>query len=325
MTFEQRVAAVSGFGFTPRQARFLVTVMLHSGVCVGRQYCAFAGIAYGEPMRALFLKLERGGFATATTCAHGRARLFHIHHKPLYEAIGEPNNRFRRPTSLARAVERLMVLDAVTLDRAVTWLGTERDKVSYFTTQSGVGIHDLPSLTFRSADAETVRHFPDKLPVGVAQDGGSHVFLYVVTEALPMTFRIFLERHAELLRSLHAWTVRVVVPRHLAKATPAYEEAFREQLLRPLPPHVVDELRWYFHACRAGADDADERFCRARTAFGAPRFRALYKRWLDDGDHVLDAVVSPVLSDTVGLGKGALQCQVLPHAYLHLLSLVGKA
>jgi hypothetical protein len=35
-----RVQAIEAFGFTERQARFLVTVMLHAGVFVERQYCA---------------------------------------------------------------------------------------------------------------------------------------------------------------------------------------------------------------------------------------------------------------------------------------------
>ena len=52
----------------------------------------------------------------------------------------------------------------------LTWLGTERDKVSHFTA-AGVRRHDLPSLTFRSADEETVRYFPEKLPIGVGDDG----------------------------------------------------------------------------------------------------------------------------------------------------------
>jgi hypothetical protein len=43
----ERTQAVAAFGFTERQARFLVTVMLHSGVFVERQYCAFAGIVHG--------------------------------------------------------------------------------------------------------------------------------------------------------------------------------------------------------------------------------------------------------------------------------------
>ena len=46
-----------------------------------------------------------------------RGRLFHVQYKPLYEAIGEPNNRHRKPASLGRFVERLMLLDAVLADR----------------------------------------------------------------------------------------------------------------------------------------------------------------------------------------------------------------
>jgi hypothetical protein len=36
------------FGLTEGQARFLSTVMLHSGVFVGRQYAAFAGITHSQ-------------------------------------------------------------------------------------------------------------------------------------------------------------------------------------------------------------------------------------------------------------------------------------
>jgi hypothetical protein len=103
MTHAERVAEIKGrFGFTERQAGFLVTVMLHAGVCLARQYCAFARIKYGEPMRTFFQTLEARRFVTPQTCAHGRARLFHVHYKPLYTAIGEPDNRFRRPMTLAR-------------------------------------------------------------------------------------------------------------------------------------------------------------------------------------------------------------------------------
>ena len=35
---EYREGAIKSFGFTERQARFLVTVMLHAGVCVERHY-----------------------------------------------------------------------------------------------------------------------------------------------------------------------------------------------------------------------------------------------------------------------------------------------
>ena len=40
MTWDERVKAIADHGFTERQASFLVTVMLHSGVCLGRNYSA---------------------------------------------------------------------------------------------------------------------------------------------------------------------------------------------------------------------------------------------------------------------------------------------
>ena len=47
MTTSERVQAIADYGFTERQARFLVLVMRHSGLCIKRQYGAFAGIARG--------------------------------------------------------------------------------------------------------------------------------------------------------------------------------------------------------------------------------------------------------------------------------------
>ena len=51
MTFDERVRALEPLGFTPRQTRFLVTVALHSGYCLRRQYVAFAGLQYGKNVR----------------------------------------------------------------------------------------------------------------------------------------------------------------------------------------------------------------------------------------------------------------------------------
>ena len=95
-----------------RQARFLVTVMLHSGVFLRRQYAAFAGITHGQKVHDFIEKLLAQRFITAIELGStGRKRIFHVHHKPLYAAIGEPDNRNRRPISLDKAIERLMILD----------------------------------------------------------------------------------------------------------------------------------------------------------------------------------------------------------------------
>jgi hypothetical protein len=44
----ERAASIQALGFTERQARFLVTVMVHSGVFVERQYCRFGGSRTGR-------------------------------------------------------------------------------------------------------------------------------------------------------------------------------------------------------------------------------------------------------------------------------------
>ena len=93
MQFEDRVKAVADFGFTERQARFLVTVMLHSGVCLLRQYTAFAGIVHGEKTKRFFAKLVRLRYASAYPCRHNRGRIYQVHHKALYRAIGETDSR----------------------------------------------------------------------------------------------------------------------------------------------------------------------------------------------------------------------------------------
>ena len=154
---------------------------------------------------------------------------------------------------------------------------------------------------------------------------GPYIFLYLVTRDLPVDFRTFLERHAELLRALPGWTLRLLVPRHKTDAIPVYQAAFREQLARPLEPSVLDDLRWYFHARRAAPKGPHERFDQAARAFGAPRFQALYRAWLERGQPVLDATLSPVLADAVAWGTGQLECYVLPHSYIRLLPLVGTA
>ena len=64
MTAQERIDAVARLGFTERQARFLVLVMQHSGVCLLRQYTAFAGIVHGQKTRNFFAKL----IGRASTC-----------------------------------------------------------------------------------------------------------------------------------------------------------------------------------------------------------------------------------------------------------------
>ena len=59
MNLEHAIQTIAKRGFTERQARFLVLVARHSGVCVMRQYSTFAGIVFGQKTRKFFANLVR--------------------------------------------------------------------------------------------------------------------------------------------------------------------------------------------------------------------------------------------------------------------------
>ena len=54
MNLEHAVHTLTECGLTDRQARFLVLVARHSGVCVMRQYSSFASIDFGQKTRKFF-------------------------------------------------------------------------------------------------------------------------------------------------------------------------------------------------------------------------------------------------------------------------------
>jgi len=124
-----RVNALSGFGFTERQRQFLVTVMVHGGCFLERPYCAFTGTVRGQNSREFMARLVARGFVRVIEPGPVRlGRLYHVHHKPLYIAIGQADNRNRRFRTLGRMVERVMVLDAILGDRRCWWLSPADDK-----------------------------------------------------------------------------------------------------------------------------------------------------------------------------------------------------
>jgi hypothetical protein len=323
LSFEDRVKAVAEFGFTERQARFLVTVMLHSGVCVPRQYASFAGTAYGHKVTKFFDKLVRRGYATACGCLHNRAELYHVKHHALYRAIDQPHSRYRKPVPARQAIERLMRLDSIVLYPDLMWFGTEQEKVAFFGMMAPTLPRDrLPQITVGTGASQRVRLFPEDQPIGVTS-GGRVVFTYIVAAGYIEEFRAFVQRHADLLRALPGWTLRMLFPQHLAGAISRFEAAARYELATRLRPDTLAELKWYFEKRRSTSDPRalsfeNEEFWRDQAAFGTPRFRQLYRRWLTDGDSVFDTVSSPAIAEALERGTGQIESHVLLLSYRHL-------
>lgn len=329
MTFNERVTAIARFGFTERQARFLAIVMLHAGVCVPRQYATFCGIVHGQKTRKFFAKLVRLGYASMYDCRHNRARIYHVIGPTLYRAIGDAQSRHRRPLTLSHAMHRLMLLDALVESPDMVWLTTVDDKMTHLLTLTSINREDLPHVTVGEGDRRTVKYFPGRLPIGIHPDGRG-VLVYLVTEPSLDDFRVFLERHAALLRALQAWTLWIVVPGHVPGVGPRAKQVVWEQLMTPLRAETADRLRWYFEQARthptpSRCKDLDEPFFEAQFAFASPRFKALYRVWKQEGERALAHLESHALYDAEMAGSGHVETLELGHRYGHLSPLVSVA
>jgi hypothetical protein len=229
MTAEDRVKTVADLGFTERQARFLVLVMRHAGICVPRQYAAFAGTAYGRRVSALFDTLVERGYATICRCLHNRARLYHVRHHALYHAIGEPHSRYRRPVPSAAISERLILLDGILTSPNTTWLATACEKAHGLTTlYPSIPADAFPHVTVGDGPSRTVRLFPDRLPVGI-DSAGRVVLPYLVASVVTDDVRAFLQRHSDLLSALPEWTVRLLFYKRVGALGGSFRETFRAE------------------------------------------------------------------------------------------------
>jgi hypothetical protein len=293
-----------------------------------RQYSSFAGIVFGQKTRKFFANLVRLGFVSTYDCAHNRGRVYHVRHRAIYEAIGEPDSRLRRPPGVPRALERLMLLDAILENPESIWMSSSTEKLGYLASR-GISADDAPHVSIRQGDQRQVRHFPDRLPIGV-HPSGHVVFVYLHADPLQDEFRNFLQRHAPLLERLPAWTIRIVVPPHLGDVPDRLQKNAWAQLASPLSELVLTELRWYFDRRTGGlaglSEPADRRrFERCERAFATDRYTVLYRCWRQDGERVLATASSPVVGKAIESGAGKIEPLVLPHAYSHLAPMAGVA
>src|SRR6266545_3702561 len=178
-------------------------VLRHAGVCVPRQYASFAGIANGgDKCNAFFDKLIRRGHAVRCDCVHNRARLYRVHYKPLYRAIGETESRYRRPVPAGRAVERIMLLDAVLGSPHLNWLTSEAERVAYLATVNApASATNTRDARVTTASPRPVAAFSNAFPIGI-DTAGRALLLYLVTVPWTDEFRTFVQAQSAFLRNV---------------------------------------------------------------------------------------------------------------------------
>ncbi len=327
MNLDHAVGTIVSKGFTERQARFLVLVARHAGVCVMRQYSAFGGVVFGHTTRRFFSTLDRLGWVSTYDCARKRARIYHVRHRELYDAIGDPESRLRRPPTVPRALERIMLLDVILREPDLVWLATPEEKMAQVSMSTSITPDAMPQMAAPQGSYEPVRYFPDHAPIGVHRDG-RWVVVCLLTQDGKRELRTFLERHIPFLAGLSTWTLRVAIPAHMAPyGTRLVEEAVKGLRWR-FEGQFRDDVVWYFEQRRSGGNpdsvpDNDERARRARLRqFSGIGFSALYPLWLAHGSDVFPNIAARV-GDALFREAATVEPLVLPHAYSHLAPLVG--
>lgn len=290
-THEQRCAAIETFGYTPRQAQFLVRVALHGGYFLRRQYLMFTGTAHGLASVRFF--------ARAIERHHVRAlpipRLGHVYHlfaRPLYAAIGEEHNRNRRLVESEAVTRKLMALDFVLSTREGQFIATEEDKVALL-SELGVWKEYWPSKHYtprRGRGPNVTRYFVDKMPWARMPGDTRLWFVYVDSESTLAGLETFLAQYGRLLRVVpcgviyvgtSAWpaAIRRAMNRGLIRAGRLQSfgpSAFREYCrLRQL----VDAEQWD----RLPLADISN-FRELREEFRSAAFDDLYARWCEGGE-----------------------------------------
>ena len=326
MTTDERVQAVADHGFTDRQARFLILVMRHSGLCIKRQYAEFAGVANGgEKCNAFFEKLVRRGFATATACIHSRAHLYHVFSKPLYYAIGDVDSRYRRSVPARRAAERLMRLDAALACPEFAWLTTRAEKLAHLHSVAPPTPSAPPANTPEAPASNRADAFPGTFPIGL-DPSGRVVLLYLALVPWTDDFRRFVIGHTALLATVPTWTLRIVFPQPLQRAIPEYETVVTDELRTRLDKQTTQLLYRYF--LHRQLDDFNTVPEPLRTdlrgyaeRFTGPWFSYRYKWWRTERAAAL-VPIPATIPEALASGSGVVEPVVLPHTYEHLMPLV---
>jgi hypothetical protein len=227
MTPEERADGIVRCGFTERQARFLVTVLRHGGICLPRQYTAFAGIVYGQKTRKFFRRLVDEGHATTCRCFHNRATIYRLQGRALGAADLVGRSGLSRRVPAAAVVPRIMLLDVVLGRPGTVWLTGGAGSDPSVDPNAGAAERVVPPAILAGYGRN--RHFLDTLRIGIEPDG-CPVFLFSVTEQSAISFRSLLRYLRPLLETLPAWCLLLACSGESARAAVACEEAARRNL-----------------------------------------------------------------------------------------------
>jgi len=307
----ERIDALQRFGYTEREAQFLVLAALHGGFFLRGQYCRFIGRQIGGTVADLVRKLLTNDHATAVVGCHN-TKVYHLGARPFYAALGQEDNRNRRERPTVVIKNKLMCLDFVLDHPGMRYLATEQEKVSYFKNALEIPMVDLPRKLFRSpaSDQATERYFVDKYPIFLAEDttAPSPVVSFCFIDeglATDSRFESYLDQYTRLFRRLPAFRLMYVAAsdcpfRAARNAFESFVGASQEGLPEMQNDTARERLLEHFDARRHYEAQQFETFDRSklirfrddRQAFSGPGYEALYRLWNAGGAPAVDTVLA---------------------------------
>src|SRR5262249_3527107 len=151
------------FGYDRPESEFLCLAALHSGYFLRRQYLSFIRGTKGWKDVVLLNKLKANRHCRTTLYRQNRM-IYHLAAKPLYDALGERDNRNRRERQPSTIKNKIMGLDFVLDNPHHQYLATERERLDYFVRTLKIAPEDLPTRWYQSPRGRgaTAKHFVDK-------------------------------------------------------------------------------------------------------------------------------------------------------------------
>jgi hypothetical protein len=310
MTTAERIQALQNFGYGPQEARFLVMAALQSGYFLRRQFLTFVAGTKGWKDMVLIHKLKANRHCRITIYRHNRM-VFHLSAKPLYGALGEPDNRNRREHQPSTIKNKIIGLDYVLEHPAYEYLATEREKLDYFGRTLKIASEDLPTRWYESPRGRqaSAKYFADKYPMFLCPEAGTAepvIHFCYVDEGLQSTdrFDTYLNQYRRLLAGLPDFRI-IYIAQHDRLFTDA-RHVFEEHLKAIRPGHAPihpesRELIDYFEMRRDYEAEEFSRFDTARLIryrdakkrFATASHQALYTQWLAGGNAAIVATLHP--------------------------------
>jgi len=295
------------FGYTREEAAFLALAALNSGYFLRRQFSSFAGVVRGKRATHLIEKLTTNGHIRQLTFRSDRA-IYHLCARPLYAALGDENNRNRRKHHVFTIKNRIMGLDFILEHPSERFLGTENERLTFFSERLDAPIEVFPAKRYRAKKdigQHTDRYFVDKFPISVRNESlpPPVVRFAFVDEGLNglSAFETYLRQYRGLFDSLESFEVIYVaaVEQHFRAAKALFARWFgdsdatkSQKLASRLIEYFQQRERYDRKDASTFTRSAVKQFRADRQQFSGAQYEQMFSDWRARGDSVVYAMLT---------------------------------